>query len=353
VAETDEFGRDDPESIERERRRLEREARRQQREAVPQRAPRQKIEIPKVTLPKIDRPRIDMPKVSMPKVSIPALGGRARVWIGAVAAVVLAAAALVAVLVARNDSAPPPPTQTVPVFNVTIPEGLNRPQVAALVKRAGVHGSYLKATVHSKLLNLRRLGGRRATSLEGFLFPATYELPVGAGTKDLVSRQLDAFNQRIAGVDMRYARHKNLTTYDVVTIASMIEREVQVPKERPLVAAVIYNRLHDHMPLGIDATVRFATRNFTKPLTSSQLNSNSPYNTRKFAGLPPGPIGNPGLASIEAAAKPARVGYLYYVVKPGTCGEHSFAKTEAEFNQLVARYNAARRAAGDRSPTKC
>jgi peptidoglycan lytic transglycosylase G len=275
--------------------------------------------------------------------------------VAAAVAVGLALIAVAAVLIFKplDRQQPPPPPPPDPVFNVTIPEGPNRHQVAVLVKRAGVHGDYLKASVRSKLLNPRRFGGKRARSLEGFLFPATYELPVGAGVKALVSRQLAAFRQQLAGVDQAYARHKNLTTYDVVTIASMVEREVLVPAERPLVAAVIYNRLHKHMPLGIDATVRFATGNFDQPLKQSELNSPSPYNTRKFAGLPPGPIGNPGLASIQAAAKPARVRYLFYVVKPGTCGQHSFAKTEAEFTRLVARYDQARQAAGGKSPTKC
>jgi cell division protein YceG involved in septum cleavage len=116
---------------------------------------------------------------------------------------------------------------------------------------------------------------------------------------------------------------------------------------------VIYNRLHAQQPLAIDATIRYATGNWRSPLTKSQLAIDSPYNTRTRAGLPPGPIGNPGLASIEAAAKPARVGYLYYVVKPGTCGEHAFSSTFAKFQQDQARYEAARNAAGGKSPTKC
>ena len=155
------------------------------------------------------------------------------------------------------------------------------------------------------------------------------------------------------GVDLSYARRKNLTVYDVVTIASMVERETRVARERPLVAAVIYNRLHAHQPLGIDATIRYATANWTRPLTKSELALDSPYNTRTRVGLPPTPIGNPGLASLEAAAHPARVGYLYYVVKPGTCGEHAFSSTFAEFQRDQARYNTARQAAGGRSPTTC
>jgi peptidoglycan lytic transglycosylase G len=133
----------------------------------------------------------------------------------------------------------------------------------------------------------------------------------------------------------------------------MIDREVQVPSERRLVAEVIYNRLEAGEPLGIDATIRYATGNWTRPLTRSELGLDSPYNTRTRAGLPPTPIGNPGLASIEAAARPARVGYMYYVVKPGTCGEHAFSTTFAQFEQDQRRYNEARDAAGGKSPTTC
>jgi uncharacterized YceG family protein len=138
-----------------------------------------------------------------------------------------------------------------------------------------------------------------------------------------------------------------------VTIAAMVEREVAVARERPLVAAVIYNRLKAGMNLGIDATLRFALDNWTEPLKVSELASETPYNTRNHAGLPPGPIGNPGLASLEAAAHPAKVPYLFYVVKPGTCGEHAFSSTDAQFQQDVARYDQAREAAGGKSPTKC
>ena len=161
---------------------------------------------------------------------------------------------------------------------------------------------------------------------EGFLFPDTFELVKGAPASDLVRLQLEDFKRRVAAVDMRYARSKNLTTRDVITIASMIEDEVAAASQRKLVAAVIYNRLHEGMPLGIDATVRFATGNYDRPLTESQLAVDSPYNTRVNAGLPPGPIDSPGLASIEAAAHPAKVGYLYYVTKPGTCGKLAFSE---------------------------
>jgi UPF0755 protein len=242
------------------------------------------------------------------------------------------------------------------LVQLTIPEGLSRREIVPLAGRAGLRGDYLRATAGAStaLIDRRRLGlAKLPPSLEGFLFPATYELRRGASVSVLVRKQLDAFSSNFAGVDLSYAQRKNLTAYDVVTIASMIEREAQVARERPLVAAVIYNRLHARQPLAIDATIRYATGNWSSPLTKSQLGIDSPYNTRLNPGLPPGPIGNPGVAAIEAAARPARVGYLYYVVKPGTCGEHAFSSTFAQFERDQARYEAARKAAGGRSPTKC
>ncbi|MGZ5336633.1 MAG: endolytic transglycosylase MltG [Solirubrobacterales bacterium] len=237
--------------------------------------------------------------------------------------------------------------------SLAIPEGLSRPEIAELVSDAGVSGDYEAATVSSPGFKPAKYGAKNPPSLEGFLFPATYELDPGSTVDQLVPMQLQAFTQNIAKVNMRYAKTKNLTPYDVVIIASMVDREVMVPKERPLVAAVIYNRLHKNIPLGIDATTRFETGNFDQPLTSEQLQKDSPYNTRTRAGLTPGPIGNPGLAALKAAAAPAKVPFLYYVVKPGTCGEHTFVRTEAEFNAAVAKYNAARDAAGGNSPTSC
>ena len=240
------------------------------------------------------------------------------------------------------------------VVELTIPEGLSRREITPLAGRAGVRGDYLAASARGALIPYRHYGrSRPPATLEGFLFPATYELRRGATAPVLVDKQLQAFAQNFDSVDLSYAKRKNLTAYDVLTIASMVERETMVARERPLVAAVIYNRLHAHQALGIDATIRYAIGNWTQPLTSSQLALASPYNTRTTAGLPPTPIGNPGLASIEAAAHPARVGYLYYVVKPGTCGEHAFSKTFAEFQRNQAAYNAARDAAGGKSPTTC
>jgi len=237
--------------------------------------------------------------------------------------------------------------------SVTIPEGYTRSQAAQLVEEAGVPGDYTKATVKSKYLNPASYGGKNAKDLEGFLFPDTFELKPTAPVEDLVQLQLQDFKRRIKGVDMSYAKSKNLTVFDVLTIASMVEDEAGVDSQRGLVASVIYNRLHEGMPLGIDATIRFATGNYTEPLTESELAIDSPYNSRTNAGLPPGPISNPGLASIEAAAHPPKTGYLFYVTTPGACGKLTFAKTEAEFEAAVDKYNSAREAAGGNSPDSC
>ncbi len=210
-----------------------------------------------------------------------------------------------------------------------------------------------RASRRSPRLNPAEYGGRGAKSLEGFLFPATYELKPGQPVGALVDRQLDTFERELGKVDLRYAKSKNLTAFDVLTIASMIDREAQLPRERRLVASVIYNRLSQGIPLGIDATIRFATGNWSEPLKQSELAIDSGYNTRTTQGLPPGPIGNPGLAAIEAAADPAKTDFIYYVVKPCGDGAHAFSSSDAEFQQDVARYNAERERQGGQSPTDC
>ncbi|HEX7058699.1 MAG TPA: endolytic transglycosylase MltG [Solirubrobacterales bacterium] len=261
---------------------------------------------------------------------------RRRIAAVAIAAVALGALAAAA-LAYRHFHREAPPPVVLRTTTVTIPEGYDRAQTAKLARQEGLRGDYMEAS----------------KGHEGFLFPDTFELNRHAPVSDLIALQLQDFKRRVRGVDLSYAKSKNLTLYDVVTIASMVEREAQLDSERKLIAAVIYNRLRQGIPLGIDATIRFAVGNYDQPLSVSELATDSPYNTRTNAGLPPGPIGSPGLASIEAAAHPANVDYLYYVVKPEACGEHSFSSTDAEFQVDVARYNAARAAAGGQSPDSC
>jgi UPF0755 protein len=240
------------------------------------------------------------------------------------------------------------------VVRVVIPEGRSRWETAQQVTALGLEGDYMAASKSSRLINLRRYGAPAGTgSLEGFLFPATYELPTATNVSRLVALQVAAFRKRTAGVDLAYARKKNLNVFDVVTIASLIDREVSVPAERRLVAEVIYNRLKAGIPLGIDATSRFETHNWTAPLTNAVLQRDTPYNTRINKGLPPGPIGSPGLAAIEAAARPTRHGYLYYVANPCRPGTHTFTRTYEQFQAAAERYNRARESAGGRQPGGC
>jgi uncharacterized YceG family protein len=238
-----------------------------------------------------------------------------------------------------------PKARVVKTYNVTIPEGLSRREAAAVVHNGGVQGDYLKASNRQAARReARKLGMPKGTkTTEGFLFPATYTLTAGATANTLVDKQLAAVRDNFAKLDLGYAKRRNLTRYDVLIIASMIEREASLDRERPLIAAVIYNRLKRGMPLGIDATIRYAENNWTRPLRVSELERDGPYNTRLRRGLPPTPIGNPGLASLRAAAHPGSQSYLFYVRKPGKSGEHAFSSTDAQFERDVKRYQASRK----------
>jgi uncharacterized YceG family protein len=246
---------------------------------------------------------------------------------------------------------PAPP----PVIRVTLPEGLSIKEAARALRDSGIEGDYPAAVRRSRRLTARQVGAPKGTTTkEGLLFPATYELRRGQATAGrLVNQQLDAFDRAIDQVDQRAARRAKLTPYDVVTIASMVEREATLARERPIIAAVIYNRLRRGIPLGIDATIRYSLDNWTRPLRVSELERDTPYNTRKRTGLPPTPIGSPGLASLKAAAAPAKSKALFYVVKPCGNGAHAFSTTDAEFQRDVAAYNKARDARGGRDPSRC
>ena len=237
------------------------------------------------------------------------------------------------------------------VVQVTIPEGRSRSEVAPTVKR--LRGNYIRATRRHPALDPREYRAPRGATLEGFLFPATYELKKGARVKRLVREQVEAFQRNFDKVDMSYARRRNLTPFDVLTIASLVEREAAVASERPRIASVIYNRLRDGIRLDIDATTRFVTGNWEEPLKVSELQNPDPYNTRVHYGLPPGPIGSPGLSSIKAAARPAKTDYIFYVVAVCGNGKHEFAETDAEFARYVDEYEQAREERGGRSPTNC
>jgi uncharacterized YceG family protein len=246
-----------------------------------------------------------------------------------------------------------PPTAA-KVTNITIIEGRTRAQINDLLKVQGVKGSYFVATRHSPLIDFAAYGAPRHTpDLEGFLFPDTYQLVEPISIPALVSDQLKTFRTEWGQVNLGYARSKHLTPYDVLIIASMVQAEAATAHDRPLIASVIYNRLRLGMPLQIDATTRYATGNYTRPLTNAELNSSSPYNTRIHKGLTPTPIDNPGLASMQAAAHPAQTNFLYFVVKPCGNGEQVFTSNYNQFLADAQKYQQARSARGGKSPERC
>jgi UPF0755 protein len=172
--------------------------------------------------------------------------------------------------------------------------------------------------------------------LEGFLFPDTYSLPEDVSAEQVINLMLKNFekvwNQEFAGT----ASQKNMSVYKTVTIASMVEREARVNSERKTIAGVIYNRLNQNMPLQIDATVVYALGGHKDVVTYADLEVNSPYNTYKYAGLPPGPISCPGKASLNAALNPEKHSYYYYLAKGD--GSHYFSKTYDEHLQAKQKY---------------
>jgi uncharacterized YceG family protein len=279
---------------------------------------------------------------------------RRRIAVGVVFVVVIAAAAGVSIAAVRSHSTRPAPTTTVtlpPVvkpFHIVFPEGFTREQMGLRVKavakiadaehRGNVRLNRAAYLAGSAKAVVPCFGPGQRAKLEGFLFPATYPFYKATRSRQLVLDQIKTFCRRWRRIDLSYARSKNLTPYDVLTIASMVEREAMVPSERRLVAAVIYNRLHNRMQLGIDATLRYGLHiPPTESITQSELQSSNPYNTRRFFGLPPTPIANPGVAAIEAAAHPAHVDYLYYVRKPDH-RHHFFTASASEFDAYLAAH---------------
>lgn len=218
---------------------------------------------------------------------------------------------------------------------VTFPEGFTVAQVAARLADR-------KLADQDEVLRLVTREGRTfkaafplPENLEGYLFPDTYYLPDGESARGIIQRMVDNFADRVARDHKEAIRRSGRPLSQIVTIASLIEREAQVPGDRARIASVIYNRLEKRMPLQIDATVQYARGEHKSRLLYRDLEIDSPYNTYRNAGLPPGPIANPGLASIEAALAPDKTPYLYYVARRD--GSHLFGRTMDEHRANIAR----------------
>ncbi|MGQ9807227.1 MAG: endolytic transglycosylase MltG [Armatimonadota bacterium] len=217
---------------------------------------------------------------------------------------------------------------------VTIPEGFTIRQIA---RRLDEH----QVTDAAVFLDLASSGASRfgietpTGSLEGYLFPDTYFLPFDTSAEQVIRRMLDNLERRVVRPHGKEIRRSGRTLHEILTIASLIEREARLPEDRPLIASVIENRLRLGMPLQIDATILYAQGQHKSRVLYRDLDVESDYNTYRNRGLPPGPIANPGLACIEAALRPAQTDYLYYVAAPD--GSHLFAVTFEEHRANIRK----------------
>jgi len=225
---------------------------------------------------------------------------------------------------------------------ITCPEGFTIRRIGERLEAEGAGDA-------ERFYNLARFGGASfptsfphpSDSLEGYLFPDTYLAPVGEPEEKFIQEMLACFERKVAVPLAADISASGMSLHEIITLASLIEREAKIPKDRPLVSAVLHNRLAKNMRLECDATVLYALGRHKNRVLYRDLSIDSPYNTYRYAGLPPGPIANPGLDSIKAALHPARVDYLYYVARGD--GSHIFSRTFADHQRarrLVARKDA-------------
>jgi UPF0755 protein len=225
----------------------------------------------------------------------------------------------------------------VTVVKLVLAEGLTAQQMAQKVAAAGlgISAEQYMAEVNSGSFDEPFLAGRpTGASLEGFLFPDTYSVPAGTTAHQLVKMQLDDFGQRASA--LLAAPPHGLSAYQVVVMASVVEREARFDDDRPQVASVLYNRLAQNMLLQVDASVLYGLHVFGRSPTADELKVDTPYNTYLHSGLPPTPIANPGLASMQAAAHPATTQFLFYV--SDACGHNHYSTTVSQHDQQAAKY---------------
>lgn len=225
----------------------------------------------------------------------------------------------------------------------TVPEGYTVKQIGDLLEKKGLVNrerfDYLIAEGEFPFPFLDALTDLpdESTRLEGYLFPDTYHIGTTSSEKEIINLMLKRFQREMKELQFpEEVAEKGLTLNEAITIASMVEREAKVDEERPVIAGIIFNRLKLGMPLQIDATVQYVLKGHRSKIYYKDLEVESPYNTYRVAGLPPGPIGSPGRKSLQAVLEPANTDYLYYVAKPD--GTHAFAKTLREHNANVRKY---------------
>jgi UPF0755 protein len=223
------------------------------------------------------------------------------------------------------------------------PEGATVAELARLLE-AGRLGSADEVERAARDPEFLRSLGIEAPSLEGYLFPDTYQLVRGLSAQDILGRMVQRMQAKLTPEMRAAAAARGLTVHQLLTLASIIEREAVIEEERPLVAAVFWNRLRRNMPLQADPTVQYAVAKGRQALSRADLMTDHPYNTYRRPGLPPGPIASPGLSAIQAALDPAPVKYLYFVALDDR--RHHFSMTIEEHNAAVSRYREWRRSGG-------
>lgn len=222
------------------------------------------------------------------------------------------------------------------VVSIAIPEGFTQKQIFKRLTENGL-GSAETYWQLSKDREFIRSQNIRAKSLEGYLYPATYDFPEKATEKQILQKMISTFFARLPTGYVDQLKKMRLTLNEAVTFASLIETETNVDEERPMVAEVIWNRLRDRAPLGIDSALIYGIKDYDGDIRWKHLRDKSnPYNTRIHKGLPPGPVASPALPSMEAVIAPTKKGYYYYVLKAGT-NRHHFSKSLKEHNRHVKK----------------
>ena len=225
------------------------------------------------------------------------------------------------------------------IRSATIPEGYTARQIAAILAQRGLNEQEFLAQVFDKRVAAQY--NVSAESLEGYLFPDTYYLNRGMTVEAIVRKMVQEFWEVMTPDAQQEIQQKGFTVHEIVTLASIIEKEARLPQERELISAVYHNRLRIGMKLDSDPTVIYGIEHFNGNLTRVDLQTDTPYNTYKRRGLPPGPIASPGQAALLAAIRPAAVNYLYFVARND--GSHQFSATYAEHQRAVREYQKNRR----------